>query len=49
VDASAVCAAAVAHLNPERLATVIVGDRELIGPKLAREGLAEPVVLASGL
>ena len=43
VDTGAVTRVAVAHLDPARLLTVIVGDRDKVTPALDRLGLGTPV------
>ena len=35
-----------AHLDPDRLTTLVVGDLDAIGADLAALGFGEPVVLA---
>ena len=39
VDAAAVTRVAMEHIDPSRLLTVIVGDREKVGPALPRLNL----------
>ena len=46
IDEAAVTDAAKRHLDPSRLLTVIVGDRERIGPALEPLALGEPLELA---
>jgi predicted Zn-dependent peptidase len=46
IDERAVTDAAHRHLDPSRLLTVIVGDRDRIGPALAPLALGEPLELA---
>jgi zinc protease len=46
VDAEAVRAAAVAHLDPDRMTTALVCDCEAVGQHLAGAGYGEPIVMA---
>jgi predicted Zn-dependent peptidase len=46
IDERAVTDAAQRHLDPSRLLTVIVGDRDRVGPALAPLALGEPLELA---
>jgi len=46
IDERAVTEAAHQHLDPSRLLTVIVGDRDRVGPTLAPLALGEPLELA---
>ena len=46
IDPRAVTEAAHRHLDPSRLLTVIVGDRDRIGPTLALLAMGEPLELA---
>jgi hypothetical protein len=39
VDEAAVTRAAAQHIDPDRLLTVIVGDRDKVGPNLPRLNL----------
>lgn len=48
VDEAEVTRVAAAHLDPQRLLTVVVGDREKIGASLERLGLGAPVEIAAG-
>jgi predicted Zn-dependent peptidase len=43
VDTGTVTRVAAAHLDPARLLTVIVGDRDKVTPALDRLGLGTPV------
>ena len=45
IDETQVTAVAARHLHPDRLLTVVVGDREKIGESLAALGLGEPLDL----
>jgi predicted Zn-dependent peptidase len=45
VEVEQVREAAVAHLNPGKLAIAIVADAAIVGPQLTRAGLGEPVPL----
>ena len=45
IDEAAVTEAAARHLDPSRLLTIIVGDRDRIAPTLASLALGEPVDL----
>ena len=47
VDADAAMAAAKRHLFPDRMLTVVVGDRERVGAALETLGLGEPVELSA--
>jgi zinc protease len=47
VDADAAMAAAKRHLFPDRMLTVVVGDRERVGAALETLGLGEPVELTA--
>jgi zinc protease len=47
LDEGAVTRAAEAHIDPSRLLTVIVGDREKVGPALARLDLGTPSELSA--
>ena len=49
VDVEAARAAAVSHLHPDRMVTVIVGDSDAIRPLLAREGFGEPATVTADL
>jgi predicted Zn-dependent peptidase len=46
IDERAVTEAAARHLDPMRLLTIIVGDRERVAPALAQLALGEPLDLA---
>jgi predicted Zn-dependent peptidase len=46
IDERAVTEAAARHLDPLRLLTIIVGDRERVAPALAQLALGEPLDLA---
>ncbi len=46
VDAKAVTRVARKYLDPNRLLTVVVGDREAVGPSLAALGLGAPAPLS---
>jgi zinc protease len=45
IDEAQVTEAAARHLDPSRLLTVVVGDRDRIGGSLAELGLGEPLDL----
>ena len=45
VSLDAVNAAAAKHIDPARLLTLVVGDREVVGPSLAGLGLGEATML----
>ena len=45
IDERQVTAAAARHLDPSRLLTVVVGDRDRIGSSLSELGLGEPLDL----
>ncbi len=45
VEVDQVREVASVHLDPEKLATAIVGEAALVGPQLTRAGLGEPVPL----
>ena len=46
IDEADVTAAAERHLDPARMLTVVVGDRERIGVSLEALGLGEPLDLS---
>ena len=46
IDEAEVTAAAERHLHPDRMLTIVVGDRERIGASLEALGLGEPLDLS---
>jgi predicted Zn-dependent peptidase len=48
VDEAEVTRVATKHIDPSRMLTVIVGDRDKIGPSLARLELGDAVEIPAG-